>query len=730
MKLVIISNRLPVTIRQEQGKLQFMPSTGGLATGLRSYLDSPRSAPRPQQVWVGWPGAEVPPELKDEVTRRCQQEFAGCPVFITEQENEAFYEGFCNKTIWPLFHYFPGLVSYNEASWPVYQRVNELYRDAVLDFIEDDDLVWVHDYHLLLLPALLKEKRPRSRIGFFLHIPFPSYEIFRLMPHSWGSALLQGLLGADLIGFHTHDYTQHFLKSVRRILGYDHEMGVLIIGDRIIKADTFPMGIDFEKFDRMTSSLGVVQKQNELWHSLAGARAILSIDRLDYSKGLANRLLAFRAFLESNPDWHGKAVFLMLVVPSRSGVEEYQRMKQQIEELVGNINGRFGTLAWTPVIYQFRSLPQEELVPMYAASDVMMVTPMRDGMNLVAKEYLACRSDGTGVLILSELAGAASELGEALIVNPNDVSGMSQAIKTALEMPLEQQTRTIRALRDRLRRYDVIRWAKDFLDTLKEAHFPLQQRILSGSMQGTIIKDFRSAGRRLLLCDYDGTLVPIRPTPGDARPDNDLMNLLKNLSKLSDVVLVSGRSRGTLSSWFGELDVALIAEHGGLIRERGNDWMAPNSGGEDWKPRIRALMELYVDRLPRSWIEEKEFALAWHFRLADPDLAALRARELADHLISLTEKSALKVIEGDKVIEVKPSGISKGNACQRFLARGYDFVLAIGDDATDEELFRALPESAYSIRVGLTNSNARFNFYAQPQVRRLLRELAAQKNNH
>jgi len=244
-----------------------------------------------------------------------------------------------------------------------------------------------------------------------------------------------------------------------------------------------------------------------------------------------------------------------------------------------------------------------------------------------------------------------------------------------------------------------------------------------------LISDFRSARRRLLLCDYDGTLVPIRPTPGEAHPDINLMALLGDLTQISDLVLVSGRSRATLDAWFGHLHVGLVAEHGGWVKESGGEWTSTAVLREDWKFRIRNLMELYAGRLPRSWVEEKEFTLAWHFRQAEPDLAALRTRELADHLIGLTEMSDLKIVEGHKVIEVKPSGASKGAACQRLLTKGYDFVLAIGDDATDEELFRILPESAYSIRVGLTSSYARFNIYGQAQARKLLDDLAAMRSD-
>jgi trehalose 6-phosphate synthase/phosphatase len=725
MKLVIVSNRLPISIREDDGKLQFAESPGGLASGLRSYLNSPRRTPPSDYVWVGWPGGSVRPELHDEAARRCREEYSALPVFLSAEDTEAFYEGFCNHTLWPLFHYFPNLVDYGDDSWTAYERVNRLFADAVLEVAQPGDLVWVHDYHLLLLPAMLKKKTPGLRVGFFLHIPFPSYETFRLLPGRWRSALLQGLLGADLVGFHTHDYTQYFLKCVRRLLGYEHDMGQIILADRVVRAETFPMGVEFEAFSRKAAAVDVACSRDEFRRSLGDCRVILSIDRLDYTKGIADRLLAYEAFLEANPTWLGKAVLLMVVVPSRVGVVDYQRMKSRIDELVGRVNGQFGTLAWTPVLYQYRSLPQDQLVPLYAASEVMLVTPLRDGMNLVAKEYVACRVDETGVLILSEMAGAASELGEALLVNPHDIAGVAGAIKTALEAPAEEQRPAMAAMRRRVRRYDVVRWAGDFLGALQESRSHLDRRPLTPAARERLFRDFGSAGRRLLLLDYDGTLVPLRPTPTSAQPDAGLSGLLSRLSAAAEVVIVSGRSRADLEAWFGGLPVWLVAEHGLAVRDRGEkDWAVAALPPDDWKAPVREVMEVHADRLPRAFVEEKEFSLAWHYRLAEPDLAGLRARELADHLTGLTGTADLKVIEGRKVIEVRPAGPSKGTACQPLLARDFDFVLAVGDDATDEDLFKVLPASAYSVRVGLTKSYARFNVSRQAEARELLEALA------
>jgi len=366
----------------------------------------------------------------------------------------------------------------------------------------------------------------------------------------------------------------------------------------------------------------------------------------------------------------------------------------------------------------------EALAGLYSASDVMLVTPLRDGMNLVAKEYIACRTDGTGVLVLSELAGAASELGEAIQVNPNDTLGMAEALRQGLEMPPEEQAKGMAVMRERLRRYGVVRWAEEFLGELAEERTRTDQNLLSGEVRRHVVRDFRAAARRLLLCDYDGTLVPIQQHPRLAVPDPELLSMLARLAARADVVVISGRDRATLEGPFGRLPLALVAEHGAWVRERGGAWARRQGLSDAWKPRVRDIMEIYVDRLPGAFIEEKESGLAWHYRRADPDLASLRVKELTDHLIALTENVQASILEGNKVIEVRPFGVGKGAAAQAFLAKDYDFILAVGDDTTDEELFQALPEHAYSVRVGSSNSFARFNVYHQRDVIDLLEALA------
>jgi trehalose 6-phosphate synthase/phosphatase len=733
MRLVIVSNRLPFTVSFEGEQPRFTPSAGGLTSGLWSYLERLRvEVPkRTDFLWVGWPGISVAPEQQTAVRDFGETNFNASPIFLSEESMDRFYLGFCNRTVWPLFHYFTTLARFEEDHWQEYQRVNRTFAGALIQMLRPDDLLWIHDYHLMLLPKLIRETLPDLPIGFFLHIPFPSCEVFRLLPRQWRAEILEGLLGASLIGFHTHDYTRDFLTSVLRTCGYEHHLGDLTLRDRVVKVDTFPMGIDFERFARAAASQDTDARVSELRAKCVGKKIIFSVDRLDYTKGLLNRLRGYDLFLKRNPDWHGKVVFIVSVAPSRIGVRSYQAMKQELEETVGRIIGSYGNVQWTPLIYQFRSLPFEEIVPLYRSCDVALITPLRDGMNLVAKEFIAARPDQTGVLILSEMAGAAKEMGEALLINPFHLEDFARALEQALTMPADEQIRRNQLLQERLRRYDVNRWADDFVQAMlstQKTEAARLARLLAGKPYSTLLQQYRSAARRVLFLDYDGTLVPFALTPWQARPDADLLELLSHLcaDPLNDVVIVSGRLRRDLEEFFGHLIVSMVAEHGVWLRPKGEAWRMLRSVTADWKERVRPILQLYVDRLPGAFLEEKDFSLVWHYRRADPEQASVRAKELLDDLAGYTRNIDVQVLEGKKVVEVRNSGINKGTAALEWLSeRAPDFVLGIGDDWTDEDLFRALPPTACSVRVGVANTAARFFLNNHTAVRRLLRELIA-----
>ena len=730
-RLVIVSNRLPFNVEVSGSRPTFHPSAGGLVTGLASFRESrqPSAALPAEHLWVGWPGCNVESPLQAEVVREALSRFQSYPVFLTEEQMEQFYLGFCNATIWPLFHYFPSYTVYQQPFWDQYKQINQLFADAIESILRPDDVVWVHDYHLMLLPRLLKANRPHLSVGFFLHIPFPSFEVFRMLPGEWRRDILEGLLGADLVGFHTYEYTRHFLQSVLRILGYEYQMSQVLALDHVVRVDTFPMGIDVEKFAGAAKNEDTEKEIRELKHTLRAVKSILSVDRLDYSKGISNRLEGYELFLENNPEYRGKVALLMVVVPSRIGVVQYELMKRQIEELVGKINGRFGRVGWTPVVYQYRHVPFSSLAALYAVSDVCLVTPLRDGMNLVAKEYIATSEDG-GVLILSEMAGAAKELPEAIIINPNNRAEIASALKEALEMaPAEQQKRH-RLMQRRLRRYDVTRWASDFLSSLvgmNEVQTRAESKLLSAGARQEIFTRYRLGRRRLLFLDYDGTLTPLVRHPALAGPDAIRRDLLRSLAAdpKNTVVVASGRERRTLDDWLGDLPVGLVAEHGAWLKFLNQPWQHVKPLNDEWKRELLPILEIYADRLPGALVEEKENSAAWHYRMADPEQAALRTPELIDHLLSLIAKTDLQVVQGDKVLEIRHVGVNKGGAALAWLDQDhYDFILGVGDDTTDEDFFKTLPASAFSIRVGMAATYAQYNIRDSAEVINLLRAFA------
>jgi len=386
---------------------------------------------------------------------------------------------------------------------------------------------------------------------------------------------------------------------------------------------------------------------------------------------------------------------------------------------------------WVPILYQYRTLEFNEMVALYNLAPVALITPLRDGMNLVAKEYLASKPDGDGVLILSEMAGAARELGEALQINPNHKDEIAEALEQALALSTEEQVRATRFMQDRLRRYDAQRWADNFLSTLKrvkERQGALETRHLARDARHQVIRQFKQAKRRLILLDYDGTLVPFAPEPHLATPDPALLDTIRSLAADpgSELYLISGRDRHVLEKWFGDISLGLIAEHGAWIRNVDQEWELLKPLAHSWKEQLRPLLCSYVDRVPGSLLEEKEYSLAWHYRRADPELGASRAKELVDDMVSYTANFDVQVLEGKKVVEVRNSGVNKGVAAMHCVARREpDLILAAGDDQTDEDLFRTLPEQAVTVRVGAVPSRAAFHVADHREMRRLLRDLAS-----
>ena len=720
-KTIIISNRLPVKIVQDNNELVYKASEGGLATGLNSVFKQGNN------LWVGWPGLAIEKSQEEEVHSNLIKQHMK-PVFLSSEEIEDFYEGFSNETLWPNFHYFNQYTVYKEELWLAYQRVNQKFAESLSEELEDDDTVWIHDYQLLLLPQLIRAISPNATIGFFLHIPFPSYESFRLLP--WRRELLNGLLGADFLGFHTYDDMRHFLSSVNRLAGLGNSNGTIKVKNRLIKADALPMGIDYEKYATSAQDPETLAREARYRKSIGTVKLILSIDRLDYSKGIPQRLRAFELFLSKYPDFKEKVSLFMVVVPSRDSVSKYKQLKEEIDLLVGRINGQFSKLNWTPIHYFYRSFPLPALSAFYRISDVALVSPMRDGMNLVCKEYVASRLDKKGVLILSEMAGASKELSDAIIVNPNDIHQLVEAMHKALTMPEELQIESMTSMQKSLKRYNIHAWVKLFMDELanvKKEQSHLKTRLIDNQLSEEIKHAYKQSEERLIFLDYDGTLVGFNENPDDSKPDQELIEILDYLTKDKNnhIVIISGRGRQSLEEWMKPYSLDIVAEHGVWIKRMGKPFKTFIKINASWKKETLSLLERYVNRTPGSFVEEKDYSLVWHYRKVETGLGEVRTRELTSHLKYMTANENLDVLEGDMIVEIKNSEINKGKAAQK-LMKIYpeaDFLLALGDDFTDEDTFKAMPEEAYTIKVGTSASEAKFSVNSYKEVRKLFNEI-------
>jgi len=462
-RLVIVAYRLPFRFSRKKEGIVAAQNSGGLVSAilaLSSRLPLPESdSDNRKIIWIG-EGKEMTGKIINE--KIIPRNFELSPVSIPAKVNEQYYGGFCNDTIWPLFHYFPSLVAYDEKYFDAYLQANKLFYDQLKKIIQPDDFVWVHDYQLLLVPSMVRRDFPEQRIGFFLHIPFPSYEIFRLMPRTWHNMILKGMLGADIVGFHTPDYARYFINSVQKSLGLKIRRNIISTDNRSVKATAFPIGIDFEKYNSASLAPAVKREKRKIKMNVRNMKLILSVDRLDYTKGLLSRLRGIEYFLETYPEWNEKVIFNLVVVPSRDTIDRYKKMKKDIEATVGRINGKYSNIGWRPIIYQYKSLSFTELVALYDMSNTGLITPLRDGMNLVSKEYIACQVENKGVLILSELAGASAELKDAIIINPFDYREMAEAIKMSLEMTIEEIKSRLSKMQYRISRYTVFTWASDF----------------------------------------------------------------------------------------------------------------------------------------------------------------------------------------------------------------------------------------------------------------------------
>lgn len=720
-QILIVSNRLPVTVKKDNGKLIYEASMGGVATGLSSFVKSRKNK------WIGWPGIaseDLTETEKNSVTTELAKR--NCvPVFLTRRQMVDFYNGFSNSLLWPLFHNLP-MIEAEPKWWKAYKTVNAAFKEVTLAIADKNSSIWVQDYQLMLLPDMLKTAQPRLHVGFFLHIPFPTFKMYSKLPEA--EQLVHGMLGADLIGFHTSGYVNNFVKTVQ---SFDLALAVndqLVLPDRTIQVTDFPMGIDYEKFTTQRKTRASRAAAKLLKRKYKGKRIIAGVDRLDITKGFVERLEAYREFLRQYPKQHNKIVFVLVGAPSRGEIEAYKALSRQVSQLVDEINDEFGTKDWLPVDYNDKGLNFEEVTALFQIADVAFVAPLRDGMNLVAKEYIASKKKN-GVLILSDTAGAAQELQDALLVSHKKPATLVAAIDQALNMRKREVRGRFKRMQKHLADNTVHTWANDFVTTLQKP-LPgtprLLTRTLDSKMQLSVMSSYIRSTNRLILLDYDGTLAPFHNNYDTGKVPKSLISTLTNLADdvNNTVVIVSGRSAPDLDDRFSGMRLSLVAEHGAMTKMVGHKrWQTLDHAESSWKRKIIPILIKYAQLTPLAQVEEKPHSLVWHYRQSPPYYAQKYVVVLKRVLKPLLKDYNLALFQGNKILEIKNPIITKGAVVKKWHSSSYDFIMAIGDDYTDEDMFTALPAASHTIKVRSGRTAARYRLSSDVEVRDFLKKI-------
>ncbi|CAG8471397.1 13987_t:CDS:10 [Racocetra persica] len=601
------------------------------------------------------------------------------PVFLEDEQHHGHYEGFCKTVLWPLFHYILWDTATDgrqeNQNWVQYRAVNQAFADKIKEFYRPNDLVWIHDYHLLLIPRMLRDLLPDAAIGLFIHAPFPSSEIFRCLPQR--KEMLDGMLGANQVGFQTYSYARHFISNCTRILGYESTPSGVDAKGSLVSVGPFPIGIDAERVEKQRKNPEVAPKIAALKELHSGKKIIVGRDKLDLVKGVIQKLHAFEKFLSEYPEW---------------------QHKRRVAELIAHINGTYGSLNYTPVHHLHSLIEQDEYYALLSVADIGLITSVRDGMNTTSLEYVMCQQENYGPLILSEFTGMAGSLGAAIMVNPWDYSGVAKAINDALTMSYEEKQNKHMQLYRHVTIHTAQFWAKSFIKELIHSLNSNQSNITPYLDVQLLTEKYKSSKNRLLLFDYDGTLTPIVKTPSQAIPPPNMLEALKKLVEdpKNTVWIVSGRDQNILEKWLGNIKkLGFSAEHGCFLKYPGSDkWINLTEDIDmNWMNDVNEIFTYFTDRTQGSSIELKRSSITWHYRQADPEYGAFQAKECQNHLESaILPKLPVEILLGKKNLEVRPTLINKGEIVKRLLTnmQDVDFVFCAGDDRTDEDMFRVL----------------------------------------
>eukprot|EP00268_Persea_americana_P041060 TRINITY_DN4089_c0_g1_i1.p1 TRINITY_DN4089_c0_g1~~TRINITY_DN4089_c0_g1_i1.p1 ORF type:complete len:862 (+),score=158.20 TRINITY_DN4089_c0_g1_i1:313-2898(+) len=783
-RLIIVANQLPLLAQRDPvgGFWTFTIDKDSLLFQLKDGF-----SPDTEVIYVGCLKADIDPSSQEEVAQKLLEDYNCVPTFLPPDLQKRFYHGFCKQYLWPLFHYmlpiFPDHCDrFDPSLWKAYVSANKRFADKVLEVINpDNDYVWVHDYHLMVLPTFLRKRFNRVKLGFFLHSPFPSSEIYRTLPVR--DEILRALLNSDLIGFHTFDYARHFLSCCSRMLGLDYESKRGYIGleyyGRTVSIKILPVGVHIGRLESILNLPSTCARVKEIQEQFRGKKLILGVDDMDIFKGISLKLLAMEQFLKQHPELQGKLVLVQIVNPARSMGKDVQEARKEAYSAAERINRVFGYEGYEPVVLIDCPIPLHEKVAFYVVAECCIVNAVRDGMNLVPYEYVVCRqgrqkmdeasstnveSSCTSVLVVSEFIGCSPSLSGAIRVNPWNIDAVAEAMNSAITMlESEKQLRHEKHYRY-VSSHDVGYWAHSFEVDLERAckdhysrrcwgiGFGLGFRVvaLSPSFRKLsvehILSAYKRTNRRAIFLDYDGTIMPQASIC--KTPSAEVISVLDNLCSdpKNTVFIISGRGKSCLSEWFAPCEMlGIAAEHGYFIRwNKNSDWKKTSSLAAefDWKRIAEPVMKLYTETTDGSYIESKESALVWHHQDADPDFGSCQAKELLDHLESVLANEPVVVKSGQNIVEVKPPGVSKGLVVEKLLStmshsgKTLDFLMCIGDDRSDEDMFESISNKAscqslpivpeiYACTVGQKPSKAKYYLDDTVDVVKLLKGLAA-----
>jgi trehalose 6-phosphate synthase/phosphatase len=722
-KRIFVSNRLPLSV-MSSGEVR--RGDGGLVSALLGVsLDDPF-------MWFGFETQQKNIETLEREAKNIFPQMQCRPVLLPKDIYAKYYDGFANDILWPLFHYEADLSSFQKEHWNAYLEANQKMAAAIAAEAQPGDSIWIHDFHFMMLPRFLRARLPDVKIGFFLHIPFPSPELFRELPVR--EEILGSLTDCDLVGFHEHSYLQQFIVSLKSILGIEASLFEARLGPRTLRLGVYPISIDSDDL-KMKAQDEEVKKLCASYQKHSKAPfLLLGVDRLDYTKGLELKLRGFQHALKKYPELVGQVSLLQVAIPTREKVAAYIKLRKRIEQLVGSINGDFAKPNYTPVEYIYNSVSQTELLALYRRANAAMVTSKRDGMNLVAMEYVVAQElETAGTLILSEFAGSASLLSDALIINPWDVDQIADAIHRSYHMPLEERQAKMEHLQSILSRYSATRWAESFLkdlETLRESGRKQIAKPLRPLRQSwdAEFKNILSPQKMRLVLDYDGTLVGFTKHPDRALLPAEVKASLQRLQDFAEIFILSGRSRGFLEKQFEDPAVGLVAEHGAFYRLPRKDWKSRVvTETQSWYPSVEKAMSAYTERVPLSFIEKKQASLVFHFRDSPADFADYQAKKLDGELQTGFSNAPIIVSLGNKILEVKASECNKG-AFLRWLMQESEqsrsmHYLCVGDDRTDEDMFAAGRKQDLTVKVGPGMTTAAYRLENQTVVLEFLKEL-------